>query len=258
MGKSGAFMFFSKDQRFLLKTMTLEDFNAWMSMFKSYYDHVSQNPNSLLARVYGVYSIQMDDKQPVYVLMMGNTKPCQKQYIKKMFDLKGSMVQRETFHDLDKNTNALKDLNLLNLSKDEAFLRMYSEDIKQILDMIGKDVSLVSQFNLMDYSLLFTVAFNPLYVESHRNQFDIDAKGNWIEKEEFKMKRNVFNDPISTKDEKMFLDILQKPQQDEPYSLYKEDIKENYSFLQNYFVGRDSAIYKRYIEAATDIKNDDV
>ena len=41
MGKSGAFMFFSKDERLLLKTMTTEDFNAWMSMFKSYFDHVN-------------------------------------------------------------------------------------------------------------------------------------------------------------------------------------------------------------------------
>ena len=169
MGKSGAFMFFTKDQRFLLKTMTKEDFNAWMKMFKSYFQHVNCFKESLLARVYGVYSIQMDDKEPVYLLMMGNTKPCESIYIKKMFDLKGSMVKRETFKNLGKNTNALKDLNLLHLTTDEIFIRMYPEDINQILDIMAYDISLVSQFNLMDYSLLFTVAYNPLYVEENKD-----------------------------------------------------------------------------------------
>ena len=100
-------MFFTKDQRFLLKTMTKEDFNAWMKMFKSYFQHVNCFKESLLARVYGVYSIQMDDKEPVYLLMMGNTKPCESIYIKKMFDLKGSMVKRETFKNLNKKLSEL-------------------------------------------------------------------------------------------------------------------------------------------------------
>lgn len=133
MGKSGSFFFFSKDQRFLIKTMTSEDFNAWMSMFKSYFEHINCFRDSLIARVYGVYAIQMDDKLPVYVLMMGNTKPCDKKYIKKMFDLKGSRIKRETFHDLDKNTNALKDSNVIALLQKELVIRMYPEDIKKIL-----------------------------------------------------------------------------------------------------------------------------
>ena len=177
--------------------MTLEDFNAWMSMFKSYFEHVNCFKNSLLARVYGVYSIQMDDKEPVYVLMMGNTKPCESKYIKKMFDLKGSMVQRETFKDLDKNTNALKDKNLLKLTNEEAFIRMYHEDVQQILDQMAKDISLVSQFNLMDYSLLFTVAFNPKYIDDNKEQFYQNHKGNFEEFDKFKMKRDLFNKPIS-------------------------------------------------------------
>jgi len=37
MGKSGSFFFFSHDERFLIKTMTLDDFQAWMKMFEEYY-----------------------------------------------------------------------------------------------------------------------------------------------------------------------------------------------------------------------------
>lgn len=150
----------------------------------------------------------MDDKEPVYLLMMGNTKPCEKVYIKKLFDLKGSMVQRETTKDLDKNTMALKDMNLLNLTKNEAFIRMYPEDIHHILDIMAYDISLVSQFNLMDYSLLFTVAFNPLYVEENKNQFFIDNKKCYNDCRQFSMKRKLFNDALHETDKDEFIKIL--------------------------------------------------
>jgi hypothetical protein len=67
------------------------------------------------------------------------------------------------------------------------------------------DISLVSQFNLMDYSLLFTIAYNPSYVEANKEDFYTDGykslkleeKGNIMEVSENKMKRNLFNDAIN-------------------------------------------------------------
>lgn len=56
MGKSGSFFFFSHDERFLIKTMTADDFKAWSKMFSYYFDHINKyNNTSLIARVYGVY-----------------------------------------------------------------------------------------------------------------------------------------------------------------------------------------------------------
>jgi len=74
MGKSGSFFFFSHDTRFLIKTMTKDDFDAWMKMFEEYYLHITQYPDSLIARVYGVYSIHVENMSVVYYMMMGNTK----------------------------------------------------------------------------------------------------------------------------------------------------------------------------------------
>lgn len=74
MGKSGSFFFFSHDTNFLIKTMTMDDFNAFMFVFKYYFEHINQYPDSLIARIYGVYSVQMDDMDPVYLILMGNTK----------------------------------------------------------------------------------------------------------------------------------------------------------------------------------------
>ena len=39
-GKSGSFFFFSEDQKFIIKTMTDSDFNAFMRLFRSYFRHI--------------------------------------------------------------------------------------------------------------------------------------------------------------------------------------------------------------------------
>ena len=39
-GKSGSFFFFSEDQKFIIKTMTESDFNAFMRLFRSYFRHI--------------------------------------------------------------------------------------------------------------------------------------------------------------------------------------------------------------------------
>lgn len=41
MGKSGSFFFFSHDDKFLIKTMTKDDFDAFMKIFRSYFEHVN-------------------------------------------------------------------------------------------------------------------------------------------------------------------------------------------------------------------------
>ena len=91
--------------------MTNDDFKSFMSLFHSYFTHIVKNSTSLLARVYGVYQITLEDMKPVYLMLMGNTKNVLSENIFKMFDLKGSLMKRlvkQTEHK-DKNTYALKD-----------------------------------------------------------------------------------------------------------------------------------------------------
>ena len=57
MGKSGSFFFFTHDSRFLIKTMTQDDFDAFMRMFKFYFEHINEFQRSLIARAYGVYKV---------------------------------------------------------------------------------------------------------------------------------------------------------------------------------------------------------
>ena len=57
-GKSGSFFFFSHDNKFIIKTITNNELNTMLGKFmQNYYEHTSTTPESLLARIYGLYSI---------------------------------------------------------------------------------------------------------------------------------------------------------------------------------------------------------
>jgi 1-phosphatidylinositol-4-phosphate 5-kinase len=60
-GKSGSFFFFSHDKNFIIKTMTDSDLLAFKKTFSDYFRNVSAFPNCLLARIYGIYSVEMED-----------------------------------------------------------------------------------------------------------------------------------------------------------------------------------------------------
>jgi 1-phosphatidylinositol-4-phosphate 5-kinase len=57
-GKSGSFFFFSHDNKFIIKTITNNELNTMLGNFiKNYHEHVINYPDSILARIYGLYSI---------------------------------------------------------------------------------------------------------------------------------------------------------------------------------------------------------
>jgi len=57
-GKSGSFFFFSHDGRFLIKTISNNELNTMIGRFmESYHEYMGDNPDSLIARVYGIYTV---------------------------------------------------------------------------------------------------------------------------------------------------------------------------------------------------------
>lgn len=51
------------------------------------------------------------------------------------------------------------------------------EDTEQIVNQIGTDISLLQAHNVVDYSLLLAVEYNPRYVAMHPNEFQQDKAG---------------------------------------------------------------------------------
>ena len=99
--------------------MTQSDLDTFKRLVVEYFRHVSTHPQSLLARIYGIYSVKMEDVEPVSLILMGNTKRSNDKMIEHVFDLKGSFINREEKGKNLKNTATLKDINLLSLKKEK-------------------------------------------------------------------------------------------------------------------------------------------
>ena len=72
-GASGSFFFFSHDNRFIVKTMTKEELELACKHLPRLYRHYVSNPDSLIARIYGVFSIRQKGFKKVHLIVMKNT-----------------------------------------------------------------------------------------------------------------------------------------------------------------------------------------
>jgi 1-phosphatidylinositol-4-phosphate 5-kinase len=95
--------------------MTESDFKAFQRIQKAYFKRVCTDKSSLLARIYGIYSVIMEDKAPVKLIVMGNSMKKASRHMA-VFDLKGSTVQRIVKGEITSTTTTLKDQNLLQMN----------------------------------------------------------------------------------------------------------------------------------------------
>ena len=110
-GKSGSFFFFSHDRKFIIKTMYDDELKVFLQALPDYFKHLKANPGSLIARIYGLFNVKIQDISPVNLLLMANTiRVSSTDNIQNIFDLKGSVVNREVaISNKTKNTSTLKD-----------------------------------------------------------------------------------------------------------------------------------------------------
>ncbi|POM61395.1 Phosphatidylinositol-4-phosphate 5 kinase-like protein, partial [Phytophthora palmivora] len=90
-GSSGAFMFYTADYSFLVKSVTTSERNVLLDMLPAYIRHMKKSPDSHLTRFYGCHSIEMYGQVFSFVVMgnvIGQTSMHQ------FFDIKGSWVDR--------------------------------------------------------------------------------------------------------------------------------------------------------------------
>jgi len=144
--------------------MNEDELKIFLESMPDYYQHLMSNPKSLIARIYGVFKVKMEDIVPVNLLLMANTIRVENiERIVNVFDLKGSIINREVqITKATKNTSTLKDVNLQIIKKKQQFykndfLKFKKEDIDLINLEIKKAVDLFQKFSLMDYSLLLAI-----------------------------------------------------------------------------------------------------
>ena len=96
-----------------------------IEMLPNYYEHIRYNSKSLLARTYGVFSVEIAGTSKIYFTLMENAfRSIQMKSIPyRVYDMKGSTVGREA---KDPTAPVLKDINYFR-SKD-CFMLMTPSD----------------------------------------------------------------------------------------------------------------------------------
>ena len=94
-GASGAFLYFSADSQFIVKTMTPSEFVVLMRILPAYVRYVEQNPKSLLTRFIGCHSIRLQSTGKIFFVVMTNIFYKAK-HLHERYDLKGSWINRSS------------------------------------------------------------------------------------------------------------------------------------------------------------------
>ncbi|CAK7564294.1 MAG: Phosphatidylinositol-4-phosphate 5-kinase [Sporothrix epigloea] len=151
-GKSGSFFYFSRDYRYIIKTIHHSEHKFLRKILKDYYRHVTENPNTLLSQFFGLHRVKMPYGRKIHFVVMNNLFPPHRD-IHQTFDLKGSTIGRDYPEELlSQNPRAtLKDLNWL---RRHHHLEMGIIKKRLFLEQLQKDVKLLQRLQIMDYSLL--------------------------------------------------------------------------------------------------------
>ncbi|KAF2813656.1 SAICAR synthase-like protein [Mytilinidion resinicola] len=151
-GKSGSFFYFSRDYKYIIKTIHHAEHKFLRKILRDYYDHVQENPNTLLSQFYGLHRVKIPYGRKIHFVVMNNLFPPHRD-IHRTFDLKGSTIGRDFKEDeLEHNPRAtLKDLNWLRRN---LHLEFGPTKKKAFIEQMEKDVKLLQKLKIMDYSLL--------------------------------------------------------------------------------------------------------
>lgn len=151
-GKSGSFFYFSRDYKYIIKTIHHAEHKLLRRILREYYAHVLENPNTLISQFYGLHRVKVPYGRKIHFVVMNNLFPPHKD-IHETFDLKGSTVGRDfKEEDLAKNPRAtMKDLNWLRRNY---HLEFGPEKKKSFIEQLKRDVTLLQRLKIMDYSLL--------------------------------------------------------------------------------------------------------
>lgn len=151
-GKSGSFFYFSRDYKYIIKTIHHAEHKLLRKILREYYNHVTDNPDTLISQFYGLHRVKIPYGRKIHFVVMNNLFPPHRD-IHQMFDLKGSTIGRDfPEEDLAMNPRAtLKDLNWLRRN---LHLELGPGKREAFLEQMKRDVSLLQRLHIMDYSML--------------------------------------------------------------------------------------------------------
>ena len=163
-GKSGSLLYYTRDGKFIVKTISKKEYKFFKKILVNYYNHLKNYPLSFLPKFLGCYKLIREIKNKkkkynIYFIVMMNVFATSN-HIDKRYDLKGSKINRKvlkgTLEDqkiLDQGDMALKDLDFEN--KKEKIYIGKKKDI--IIAQLEKDAKFLEDMGANDYSLLLGI-----------------------------------------------------------------------------------------------------
>ena len=112
----------------------------------------------MIAKTIGAFTVKTDSTDDVHLVLMENTLQLKnKEGLKYIFDLKGSLVDRKTKGKTTSSTT-LKDQNfILAAQAAPDFIYLEESTKERLLKIVKKDVDFLAGLGLMDYSLLLGI-----------------------------------------------------------------------------------------------------
>lgn len=169
-GRSGAFLFFSGDERFVCKTTSKSECDKLKEILPQFINYLEANPKTLIVTYLGCHCITMYGVS-IYFTVMKNAFPVESiRLIDERYDLKGSWVNRRGKKKMTRKSMSTKAANkteLAPLYQDNELLHtiiLPQERALALKDQILRDSAFLADMNLMDYSLLVGV---------HRKRFGL-------------------------------------------------------------------------------------
>ncbi|GAX18919.1 1-phosphatidylinositol-4-phosphate 5-kinase [Fistulifera solaris] len=158
----GGIFFFSPDGGYLIKSIKADEVPTLLQMLPQYTEFMKQYGRmTLLTRFCGMYDICIEGTHHTLVIM--NAVFPSKASIQERYDLKGSTVGRKVSEEerIQRPDVVLKDINFL----EQEDISIQLETRKALLDQLRKDVSLLQNCSVIDYSLL--VGIEPVNRRKH-------------------------------------------------------------------------------------------
>ena len=139
-GKSGSFFFFSHDRKYMIKTMRKDEFKTMLKILPDYINHHRRYPDSLLCKIFGVFTVHKEGMEKVHLALIENTMQFKdKDKIDFVYDLKGSTYGRKTKGQMTSKT-VRKDVDFLNDKKKFPKKLSLAEINRDLIKIIKRDV----------------------------------------------------------------------------------------------------------------------
>jgi 1-phosphatidylinositol-4-phosphate 5-kinase len=195
-GRSNAAVFFTYDNRYVIKTITRTERKAMIRSLKDYAKRI-KDPSSRLVRILGMFRLKPVDKD--FIIMENTLSDRQNALI---FDIKGARhrhVDEEFDYSNLPEGRVLKDLNL---EKSRLKLNLSPEEKDSLVSQINQDFDMLCKNNFMDYSLLIAFYNNKVKPQG-RYDFNVNQSTYSISIIDFLQEFN-----IKKKSEKFFKRIF--------------------------------------------------